>query len=180
MRIEIKSRLNGSVIVSGNYDSLREMVVDQVAKKANLYWANLSWANFSGANLAGAQLSGADLSGANLSGANLSGADLYRAKLSEANLSGTDLHGANLYRADGIIFIGLIGSRQSTLYYSPKKKVFHTGCSSGSGEKLLSECIKKHGKKSVHYKAYVLAIRTLKAMSKIYKNKSVPSSARRI
>ncbi len=110
MKIEIKNRLNGSVIFSGDYGSLRECVIDAVRKRAdlsgaNLSGANLSWVNLSGVNLSGADLSRADLSGVNLSGANLSGVNLSGVKLSgadlsRADLSGADLSGANLFRVN--------------------------------------------------------------------------------
>jgi uncharacterized protein YjbI with pentapeptide repeats len=57
MKIEIKSRFNGSVLFSLETKSLKLCVEAAVKARANLY--------------------GADLSGADLSGADLSGADLY-------------------------------------------------------------------------------------------------------
>jgi hypothetical protein len=69
MKIEIKSRLSGSVLFSIETENLR-LAVEAAVK--------------SGANLSGADLSGANLSGADLSGANLSRADLYGADLSGA------------------------------------------------------------------------------------------------
>ena len=97
--------LAGKVLFTSALTILRNVVIEAVAKRANLSGANLSGADLSGANLSGANLSGADLSradlsGANLSGANLSGADLSRADLSGADLSGANLSGANLSRAD--------------------------------------------------------------------------------
>jgi len=84
MRIEIKNRLTGKVILVGEYETIKECL--EKNKGADLY----------GADLYGANLSGADLSRANLSGANLSRADLYGADLYGANLSGADLSRANL------------------------------------------------------------------------------------
>ena len=79
MKIKIKSRLKGDVILSGEYNSIKDCLQQN------------SEANLSEANLRGANLSEANLRGANLSEANLMGADL-----SEANLRGADLRGANL------------------------------------------------------------------------------------
>jgi hypothetical protein len=73
MKIEIKKRFSGIVILSGEYESVRDCLVKNSG-------ADLSGAEHSGANLSGADLSGAYLSGANLSGADLSGADLRGAK----------------------------------------------------------------------------------------------------
>ena len=58
MKIEIKHRFTGEIIVAGKYDSLKD-----AAEK-------------SGADLSGADLRRADLRDANLCGADLSGADL--------------------------------------------------------------------------------------------------------
>jgi hypothetical protein len=101
MIYEIKNYYTGTVIYSGEGDTLRDVVRQAVASRANLSWANLSWANLSGANLSWANLSWANLSGANLSWANLSwanlsGANLSGAYLSWANLSWANLSGANL------------------------------------------------------------------------------------
>jgi hypothetical protein len=106
--IEIKNRFTGDVIISGEYESVKELLANLSGanlsgadlSRANLSRANLSEANLYGANLSGANLSEANLSGADLSGANLSGADLSRANLSRANLSGADLSRANLSRAN--------------------------------------------------------------------------------
>ena len=85
MKIEIKNRFDGSVILSGEYGSIKDCL--EKNKKADLSGADLSRANLSGAYLSRAYLSGADLSGA---------------YLSRADLSGADLSGANLYGAKGI------------------------------------------------------------------------------
>ena len=74
MKFEIKSWINGSVLLSAETESLKLCV--EIAVKS------------------GADLSGADLSGANLSGANLSRVTLLRANLSRADLSGANLSGA--------------------------------------------------------------------------------------
>jgi uncharacterized protein YjbI with pentapeptide repeats len=103
VKIEIKSRFDGHVILSGEYESVKDCLRKNSGANlsgANLSGANLWGANLWGANLSGANLSGADLSGANLSGANLSGADLSGANLRYANLSGANLCGANLSGAN--------------------------------------------------------------------------------
>jgi uncharacterized protein YjbI with pentapeptide repeats len=72
MKIEIKNRVNESVIYFGEFDTIKDCVISAVKSRADLSWANLSWANLSGANLYGANLSWANLSGANLSGPKIS------------------------------------------------------------------------------------------------------------
>jgi hypothetical protein len=108
MKIKIKNRFTGKIILCGDYESVKECL--EKSKRSDLYGANLSRADLSRADLSGADLSGADLSRANLSRAdlsranlsraNLSRADLYGANLSRANLSRADLYGANLSGAD--------------------------------------------------------------------------------
>jgi len=103
MLIEIKNRFNDKIILSGEYEKLKDCLEKNYRadlSEANLSGANLSGANLYGADLSRADLSRADLSEANLSGANLYGANLYGANLSRANLSRADLSGANLYGAD--------------------------------------------------------------------------------
>ena len=68
MKIEIKHRFTGEIIVAGKYDSLKD-----AAEKSG---ADLSGADLRRADLRDANLRDADLSGADLSGADLSGADL--------------------------------------------------------------------------------------------------------
>ena len=85
-----------AVIFTSAALSIKDALVEAVAKKAYLEGANLGGANLWGANLGGADLWGANLWGAKLSGANLSGADLRGANLSGANLWGANLSDANL------------------------------------------------------------------------------------
>jgi hypothetical protein len=98
MYTEIKNRYNDAIIISGEYDSIKDAL--EKNSGANLYRADLYKADLSGADLSGANLSGANLSGANLSGANLYKADLSGANLYKADLSGANLYKANLYKAD--------------------------------------------------------------------------------
>ena len=94
------SSIGGSVIWTGEAETVKDAIHAAIAKRADLSGAYLSGADLSGANLSGADLSWADLSWADLSGANLSRANLSRANLSGANLSGADLSRANLSGAD--------------------------------------------------------------------------------
>lgn len=80
MAYEVRNRLTGAVLISGNGD--------------------LSGADLSGANLRGADLRDEDLRDANLRDANLYGADLRGANLYGANLYGADLRDADLRGAD--------------------------------------------------------------------------------
>ena len=56
MPIEIKGRFTGSVLYSGEHDSLKITVEAAVKAGANLTGANLTGANLTGANLTGANL----------------------------------------------------------------------------------------------------------------------------
>ena len=62
MKIKIKSRLKGDVILSGEYNSIKDCLQQNSE-------ADLSEADLRGANLSEANLSEADLRGANLRGA---------------------------------------------------------------------------------------------------------------
>lgn len=94
MKIEIKHKITGKVILEGESESLKTFLEQN--RGANLCGADLKGANLDGANLWGADLKGANLWGANLCGANLEGADLEGANLDGANLDGADLVGAYL------------------------------------------------------------------------------------
>ena len=103
MKIEIKNRYTNSILISGEYDTIKECLVDNSGADlwgADLSEADLSEADLSGADLWRANLRGADLSEANLRGANLSEANLSEADLSEADLWRANLRGANLSGAD--------------------------------------------------------------------------------
>ena len=98
MNIEIKNRFDESIIISGEYKSVRNAL--EKNSGTNLEGADLRDADLRGADLRGADLRGADLRGANLEGADLRGADLRGADLWGADLWGADLRGANLWSAD--------------------------------------------------------------------------------
>jgi uncharacterized protein YjbI with pentapeptide repeats len=93
--MEIKN-IYGAVIYTSQAATVKDAVVEAVAKGANLRGANLR-----GADLRGANLRGADLGGADLGGADLRGANLRVANLRDADLRGADLRGADLRGADG-------------------------------------------------------------------------------
>jgi len=103
MKIEIKNRWDGKVILCGEYESIKNCLEKNSGaylEGANLEGANLEGANLEGANLEGADLRGAYLRGADLRGADLEGADLRGAYLEGANLEGAYLEGANLEGAN--------------------------------------------------------------------------------
>ena len=88
MKIEIKHRFTGEIIVAGKYDSLKD-----AAEKSG---ADLRRADLCDADLRGADLCRADLRDADLRDADLRGADLRRADLCRADLSDADLCDAEL------------------------------------------------------------------------------------
>jgi hypothetical protein len=100
MKIEIKSRWNGSILFAVEADNWRLALEAAVGAKANLRGADLREADLGGANLREANLGGADLREANLREADLGGANLRGANLGGANLGGADLGGANLREAN--------------------------------------------------------------------------------
>jgi 2-keto-3-deoxy-6-phosphogluconate aldolase len=114
LKQEIKSRVNGNVLFSGDYGSIKECVVAAVK-----------------------------------SGANLSGADLSRAK-----------------NVDAYFQFGPVGSRHVILVYNATKKIFQTGCFSGTEAELLKAVKEKHAK-TKHLNPYLLAIKSLKALAKL-------------
>jgi len=98
MKIKIENRLTGKVILSGEYESLKECL--EKNRGANLASAYLEGAYLVGADLVGANLEGAYLRDANLAGADFRGAYFRDADLVDANFRGADLAGANLASAD--------------------------------------------------------------------------------
>ena len=172
MKIEIKNRFNDKIIITGEYDNIKDALLknsEADLSEADLYRANLYGANLSGADLYRANLSEADLYRADLSGANLSGADLYGADLSGANLSGADLS-----RADGIklpIF-NITGTLHPLLYMNGNIRI---GCENHS----LTEWVENYktiGKENGYsedqiceYGGYITTIATLiKSKEQVY------------
>jgi len=104
MKIEIRNRYTGSIIISGDYESVRECLKKNTGaylRGANLRGADLTDADLRGAYLTDADLRGADLRGADLRGADLGGADLRGADLRGAYLTGAYLRGADLDKITG-------------------------------------------------------------------------------
>ncbi len=97
MTIEIRHRVTQKIILSGEYQSIRECLEQN--RGAYLGGAYLGGADLRGADLGGAYLRGADLRGAYLGGAYLGGADLRG-----ADLGGAYLGGANGYHDNHDIF----------------------------------------------------------------------------
>jgi uncharacterized protein YjbI with pentapeptide repeats len=98
MKIEIRSRYTGKIIIEGKYDDVKDCLMKN--RGADLRGADLRGADLSGADLMRADLSGADLMRADLRGADLMRADLRGADLRGADLMGADLRGADLRGAD--------------------------------------------------------------------------------
>jgi hypothetical protein len=100
MKIEIKNRYSGTIIITGEYENVRDAVLKAKKNGADLRGADLRGADLRSADLSGADLRSADLRSADLRSADLSGADLRSADLRSADLSGADLRGADLRSAD--------------------------------------------------------------------------------
>ena len=96
MKVEIKSRWDGSVLFSLEAENIKQCLEAAAKAGANLAEANLADTNLAGANLAGAKLAGANLAGAKLADANLADAKLTCTNLTCANLAYANLAGANL------------------------------------------------------------------------------------
>ena len=87
--MKITKKITNEIIFEDNSNTIKDSVINAVAKgedlrDADLHGANLRYANLRYAYLSGADLRGADLGGAYLGGADLSGADLRGAYLSGA------------------------------------------------------------------------------------------------
>jgi len=114
MNIQIK-KINGEVIFSGDFKSIKECVEAAVKQKVNLRgsnlrgsnlsgsdlrWSDLSWSNLSGSDLSWSDLRWSNLRWSNLRGSNLSGSDLRWSDLSWSNLRWSDLRWSNLRWSD--------------------------------------------------------------------------------
>jgi hypothetical protein len=116
MTIEIKHKFTSQIILSGEYESIKQCLEkngDAYLGGADLGGANLGGAYLGGAylgdaNLGGANLGDAYLGGANLRCANLRGANLGGANLGGANLGGANLEGAKNYQDSHDIFIEVV------------------------------------------------------------------------
>ena len=108
--MKITKKITNEIIFEDNSNTIKDSVINAVAKGADLRGAclrdaDLGDADLRGADLRGAYLGGADLGDAclrdaDLRGAYLGGADLGDADLGDADLRGADLRGANLRGAD--------------------------------------------------------------------------------
>jgi hypothetical protein len=114
VKIEIKSRVDGTVIYRGEHGSLREAVETAVEHGVSLADAKLVGAVLTGTRLVGANLARANLTGASLVDARLVGANLTRANLAGASLVDARLGDANLTRANldcaRLYFANLVGA----------------------------------------------------------------------
>jgi len=98
MEVKIKRWDNEEIIVCGEYESVRDCLIEN--KDKNFYKANLRFANLRSANLRFANLRSANLRFADLQDADLRSADLRFANLQDANLRSADLRSANLQDAN--------------------------------------------------------------------------------
>ncbi len=104
MKIEIKTRFDGHIIVSGDYESIK----DCLEKNRGV--------DLEGAYLRGAYLEGAYLEGAYLEGAHLEGAYLRGAHLEGAYLEGADLRGAKGYVNSHDVFSEIIRRQEVKVF----------------------------------------------------------------
>ena len=118
MKIEIKHKDTGTVIRTGEYDSIKDYLVQN--RDADLRGADLGGADLRGADLGGADLGGADLRGADLRDAYLRYAYLGYADLRGADLRGADLRGAKNYTDSHDIFQEVVRRQPSTVFSTPE------------------------------------------------------------
>ncbi len=187
MEIEIKHMITNEIIISGEYESIKDCLqknrnidlsyVD--LSDANLCYVDLHCANLSYANLRGADLSCANLSYVNFCGANLSWVDFCFADLRYVNFCGAELHGTNLscasllgaeYRGEKLNKepVQLLGLKYFVMITKEQIKI---GCEEhrvGEWEKFEdSQIIKMYGESSlVWWKKHKKIIMD---MSKLYK-----------
>jgi hypothetical protein len=98
--MEIKHKITGAVLYSGEAQSSKKLLEQAVKEKADLRFADFRDAYLSDANLEGADLISAYLRFANLSDANLRGADLISASLIGAKIDFQIQEGLLLQIAD--------------------------------------------------------------------------------
>ncbi|MGE5622223.1 MAG: pentapeptide repeat-containing protein [Bacillota bacterium] len=191
MKIEIKSRWNGSILFAHEAEENSLAITLAMALKAganlrgadlrgadlggaDLYGANLRGADLRGADLGGADLGDADLRGANLGGADLRGADLRGADLGGANLGGANLGGANLYGKKLIgdrpfIQVGPIGSRGDYLlsFITDQGVMLRAGCFFGSRDEFEVKLDAEHGSNE-HAQEYRAALALIDKHSELW------------
>ena len=83
--VEIK-HIDGRILFSGEYASVKDALLDAIKQKVDISGAYLRSASLCGANLQGAKLQGVDLRYADLGGAYLRGVDLSSVDLRDANI----------------------------------------------------------------------------------------------
>ena len=145
MKIEIKSRLNESIIFEGDFSCIAEAVKSAIKNSANLRYANLCYADLRYTNLSHADLSYANLSHANLGFTNLS----------HANLS----YGRITTNGRPFIQISPLGEdkRQLMAFNTNKGICLTTGCFTGSISEFKTALKAKHGTNLIA-KEYLLAV----------------------
>ncbi|MEK6951890.1 MAG: pentapeptide repeat-containing protein [Nanoarchaeota archaeon] len=79
--MKIYNRYTKDIIFKCKKETVKEVIIEAIKSKADLFGADLSEADLSGANLSGANLSKADLSWANLSGARLCDTEFNKTKI---------------------------------------------------------------------------------------------------
>ena len=103
MKIEIKHRYTGDIILCGEYESLKDCLQKNKNKylsDSDLRGSDLSDSDLRGSNLSASDLSDSDLSFSDLSFSDLRGSDLSDSNLSFSDLSDSDLSGSNLRGSD--------------------------------------------------------------------------------
>ena len=147
MKIEIKNRFTGEVILSGEYENIRDCLERNRS-------ANLSSADLRSANLSSADLRLADLSSANLNSANLSSADL----------SSADLRLANLRKR--YIQIACIGSRKDMTTYCFEDDIVWCGCWTGKLKDFEARVKETHRDNKQYLAEYLGFIKYVKGLKK--------------
>ena len=158
MKIQIKAKFGNTILFEGEYESTTACLVDAVSKKADLSRADLSRADLRRADLRGACLSWADLRGAYLGGAYLGG----------AYLGGTKEKPEMVIKENGIIQVGMIGSRKDFLISFDTEDrgiIIRAGCFIGTLKEFLSKVKESHSG-TVHEAEYKAAITMIKAIFK--------------
>jgi len=169
MRVEIKNRYDGKIILCGEYESVKDCLEKNRSdlRFANLRYADLSSADLSSADLRSADLSSADLSSADLRSANLRSADLRFADLSFANLSSADLRSANLSFATTTkryIQIACIGSRKGMTTYCFEDDIIWCGCWKGTLAEFEARVRDTHKDNAQYLKEYLGFIDYVKSL----------------
>ena len=176
MKIEIKNRYTGKIILCGEYENVKDCLDKNSSadlRSANLSSADLSFANLRYVNLSSADLSSADISFADIRSANLSSANLRYANLRCSDLSFADLRSANISYANlsyakfdkRYIQVACIGSRKGMTTYCFEDDIVWCGCWKGSLEKFekrVKDTHKNNKKFLKEYLGFIKYVRSLK------------------